>query len=645
MAVVAIPADRRTAREQTRARVPGRDRLRRARRRPGLLGALRRGQPDDPADAVVDDRPLAHLEGADPLPRAPLPGRRVRRPRQRPLRPADRRRRATRTPSSRPTRSPSSTPTAPSVPWRWACPWAPGSRCGSRSRAPERVLGLVLFGSTVPRSTAPPMHPRTPPTRASRSRSPTTTAGTSTTRHYWRRDWSGLRRLVRRRADLLGAALDQAGRGHGGLDARDRSRDDDRDQAGAVPRPPGRLGARAGDRGPRPARSRGTSRCPVLVVHGTDDHIIPIAAGRRLAAELGAPMVEVEGGGHSAIAREPVRRQPADPRLRPGPGGTAVIEDRRRSRASSRADGRRLRPGQRPRAPAGPDRASRRPSDGVRLAFDVYGDGDTTLVLLPSTPIVHSRQWKGQIHYLSRHFRVVAFDGRGNGRSDRPTDPEAYTDERMVGDLVAVMDAAGHAATPCSWACAATACGGPIRARGVERRSASQGIVAFAVGVPRLIAAPPVARQYVVRGRAAHRRRAGRSSTATTGSATTRASPASSSRRSRPSRIRRRPSTTRSGWAVDGSVEAMLAESDAPFDLDAERPSRRSASRCAARCSSSTARRTTASRRRARIALAELTGAPLVIVEGADHMIPGRHPVLANLLIRQFVESLPEVRA
>jgi len=41
--------------------------------------------------------------------------------------------------------------------------------------------------------------------------------------------------------------------------------------------------------------------------------------------------------------------------------------------------------------------------------------------------------------------------------------------------------------------------------------------------------------------------------------------------------------------------------------------------------------------------LAEITGAPLVEVEGADHMIPGRHPVLANLLIRDFVRSLTEV--
>jgi hypothetical protein len=40
--------------------------------------------------------------------------------------------------------------------------------------------------------------------------------------------------------------------------------------------------------------------------------------------------------------------------------------------------------------------------------------------------------------------------------------------------------------------------------------------------------------------------------------------------------------------------------------------------------------------------LAEITGAPLVMVAGADHMIPGRHPVLANLLIRDFIASLPE---
>ncbi len=29
-----------------------------------------------------------------------------------------------------------------------------------------------------------------------------------------------------------------------------------------------------------------------------------------------------------------------------------------------------------------------------------------------------------------------------------------------------------------------------------------------------------------------------------------------------------------------------------------------------------------------------------VVIEGADHMIPGRHPVEVNLLIRDFIDSI-----
>ena len=55
-----------------------------------------------------------------------------------------------------------------------------------------------------------------------------------------------------------------------------------------------------------------------------------------------------------------------------------------------------------------PDRSGFATStDGVRLAWDVYGSGDPTIVLLPSAPIVHSRQWKGQIPFLSRSWRVA----------------------------------------------------------------------------------------------------------------------------------------------------------------------------------------------------------------------------------------------
>jgi pimeloyl-ACP methyl ester carboxylesterase/predicted glycosyltransferase len=79
--------------------------------------------------------------------------------------------------------------------------------------------------------------------------------------------------------------------------------------------------------------------------------------------------------------------------------------------------------------------------DGVRIAYEVFGQGDQTLLLFPPWSIIHSRHWKAQVPYLSRHFRVVAFDGRGNGRSDRPTQPEAYAEREFAADALAVLDA------------------------------------------------------------------------------------------------------------------------------------------------------------------------------------------------------------
>lgn len=84
--------------------------------------------------------------------------------------------------------------------------------------------------------------------------------------------------------------------------------------------------------------------------------------------------------------------------------------------------------------------------DGVRIAWDSYGpsrppEGQRTILLTPTWSIVHSRLWKAQIPYLARHFRVVTWDGRGNGRSDRPQDPGAYTDQQFAEDGLAVLDA------------------------------------------------------------------------------------------------------------------------------------------------------------------------------------------------------------
>src|SRR5947207_5634828 len=81
--------------------------------------------------------------------------------------------------------------------------------------------------------------------------------------------------------------------------------------------------------------------------------------------------------------------------------------------------------------------------DGVRSFYEVYGSGEPTVLLLPTWSLFHSRQWKMQIPYLARHCRVVTFDGRGNGRSDRPGEAEAYDEHEFAADAVAVMDATG----------------------------------------------------------------------------------------------------------------------------------------------------------------------------------------------------------
>jgi len=79
--------------------------------------------------------------------------------------------------------------------------------------------------------------------------------------------------------------------------------------------------------------------------------------------------------------------------------------------------------------------------DGVRVFYEVYGSGDPTVLLLPTWSLMHSRHWKMQIPYLARHCRVVTFDGRGNGRSDRPQEAAAYDEREFAADALAVLDA------------------------------------------------------------------------------------------------------------------------------------------------------------------------------------------------------------
>jgi pimeloyl-ACP methyl ester carboxylesterase/UDP:flavonoid glycosyltransferase YjiC (YdhE family) len=90
-----------------------------------------------------------------------------------------------------------------------------------------------------------------------------------------------------------------------------------------------------------------------------------------------------------------------------------------------------------------PDESGYVVNSGVRIHYEVHGTGQPTILLLPTWAIVDSRHWKMQVPFLARDYRVITFDPRGNGKSDRPKDPAAYSDDSYVSDARAVLDATG----------------------------------------------------------------------------------------------------------------------------------------------------------------------------------------------------------
>jgi pimeloyl-ACP methyl ester carboxylesterase len=93
--------------------------------------------------------------------------------------------------------------------------------------------------------------------------------------------------------------------------------------------------------------------------------------------------------------------------------------------------------------PRGPDETGDVDRDGVRIHWDRFGDGDITVVLLPTWALFPIDHWKFQVPYLARGLRTISIEGRGRGRSDTPTGADAYIVDEYVADIVAVLDATG----------------------------------------------------------------------------------------------------------------------------------------------------------------------------------------------------------
>jgi len=82
--------------------------------------------------------------------------------------------------------------------------------------------------------------------------------------------------------------------------------------------------------------------------------------------------------------------------------------------------------------------------DGVRIFYEVHGAaGGRPPVLLTHGFSASSQMWRPNLPSLAGTRRVITWDIRGHGRSDSPDDPALYSEELSVGDMSAVLDAAG----------------------------------------------------------------------------------------------------------------------------------------------------------------------------------------------------------
>ncbi|NBI50400.1 alpha/beta fold hydrolase [Burkholderia sp. ISTR5] len=78
--------------------------------------------------------------------------------------------------------------------------------------------------------------------------------------------------------------------------------------------------------------------------------------------------------------------------------------------------------------------------DGVRLAYRLQGEGPRELVCIHGVGS-YLEAWQGAINALGGGFRVLSFDLRGHGRSERVKG--RYEIDDFVGDVLALADHAG----------------------------------------------------------------------------------------------------------------------------------------------------------------------------------------------------------
>ncbi len=79
--------------------------------------------------------------------------------------------------------------------------------------------------------------------------------------------------------------------------------------------------------------------------------------------------------------------------------------------------------------------------NGVDLFYEFHGPEDGELLILNNGVFMNTTSWAFQLPDLSRRYRVLTYDMRGQGQSDHPASD--YSLEQHGEDLAALMDALG----------------------------------------------------------------------------------------------------------------------------------------------------------------------------------------------------------
>ncbi len=82
-------------------------------------------------------------------------------------------------------------------------------------------------------------------------------------------------------------------------------------------------------------------------------------------------------------------------------------------------------------------------NDGVRIRYEVAGSGPPLVLHIGFAGWLENWVDAGYVAALRDAYRLILLDPRGQGRSDGPHDPAAYSMLHRAGDVLAVLDTEG----------------------------------------------------------------------------------------------------------------------------------------------------------------------------------------------------------